>query len=99
MKRGSDSVAPLNLLVVVLVFGLLLLFPWTELWRKPGRAGGGRHKTPAAQTKNRGGLSTLPDGAGGCCRGRECGGSAATLAGRAESARAEKGKCDRRLCL
>jgi IS1 family transposase len=33
---GSDTYgcAPLNLLVVVLIFGLLLLFPWTELWRK-----------------------------------------------------------------
>jgi hypothetical protein len=32
---GSDTYgcAPLNLLVVVLVVGLLL-FPWTELWRK-----------------------------------------------------------------
>jgi hypothetical protein len=34
MEMGSDSVAPLNLLVVVLVFGLWLL--WSELWRKPG---------------------------------------------------------------
>jgi hypothetical protein len=33
MESGSYSVAPLNLLVVVLVFGLLLL--WSELWRKP----------------------------------------------------------------
>ena len=33
MESGSDSVAPLSLLVVVLVFGLLLL--WSELWRKP----------------------------------------------------------------
>ena len=37
MESGGYSVAPLNLLVVVLVFGLLLL--WSELWRKPvGRA-------------------------------------------------------------
>ena len=33
MGSGSDSVAPLNLLVVVLVFGVLVL--WSELWRKP----------------------------------------------------------------
>jgi hypothetical protein len=33
MESGSNSVAPLNLLVVVLVFGLLLL--WSELWGKP----------------------------------------------------------------
>jgi hypothetical protein len=33
MESGVDSVAPLNLLVVVLVFGLLLL--WSELWRNP----------------------------------------------------------------
>jgi hypothetical protein len=33
MESGSDSVAPVNLLVVVLVFGLLLL--WSELWRTP----------------------------------------------------------------
>jgi len=35
MGRDSYGFAPLNLLVVVLVFGLVLLFPWTELWRKP----------------------------------------------------------------
>ena len=33
MEDGSDSVAVLNLLAVVLVFGLLLL--WFDLWRKP----------------------------------------------------------------
>ena len=33
MGSGADGIAPLNLLVVVLVFGLLLLFPWTALWR------------------------------------------------------------------
>jgi hypothetical protein len=33
MERGSDSVALLNLLVVMLVFGVLLV--WSELWRKP----------------------------------------------------------------
>ena len=33
MESGADSVAPLNLLLVVLVFGLVLL--WSELWRKP----------------------------------------------------------------
>jgi hypothetical protein len=33
MERGIDGVAPLNLLLVVLVFGLLLL--GSELWRKP----------------------------------------------------------------
>jgi hypothetical protein len=32
MERGSDSVAQLNLLVVVLVIGLWLL--WSEQWRK-----------------------------------------------------------------
>jgi hypothetical protein len=34
MGSGADGFAPLNLLLVVLVFGLLLL-PWSELWRKP----------------------------------------------------------------
>ncbi len=33
MESSADSVAPLNLLVVVLVSGLLVL--WPELWRKP----------------------------------------------------------------
>ena len=33
MESGIYGVAPLNLLLVVLVFGLLLL--WSELWRKP----------------------------------------------------------------
>jgi hypothetical protein len=34
---GSDTYSgiPLNLLAIVLVFGCVLLFPWTELWRKP----------------------------------------------------------------
>lgn len=34
---GADvcGFALLNLLLVVLVFGLVLLFPWSELWRKP----------------------------------------------------------------
>jgi hypothetical protein len=34
MESGSDSIAPLNLLVMVLVFGFMLL--WSELERKPG---------------------------------------------------------------
>jgi hypothetical protein len=34
MESGSYGVAPLNLLLVVLVFGLVLL--WSELWGKPG---------------------------------------------------------------
>ena len=33
MESGPHGFAPLNLLVVVLVFELLLL--WSELWRKP----------------------------------------------------------------
>jgi hypothetical protein len=35
MESGPFGFAPLNLLVVVLVFGLVLLLPWCELWRKP----------------------------------------------------------------
>ena len=35
MGNSGYGFAPLNLLVVVLVFGLVLLLPWSELWRKP----------------------------------------------------------------
>ena len=35
MGDGTAGLAPLNLLVFVLVFGLVLLFPWSELWRRP----------------------------------------------------------------
>jgi hypothetical protein len=34
MGSGTYGFAPLNLLLVVLVFGLMLL-PWSKLWRKP----------------------------------------------------------------
>ena len=35
MGGGTAGLAPLNLLVFVLVFGLLLLFPWSERRGKP----------------------------------------------------------------
>ena len=35
MGGNSVGLAPLNLLVFVLVFGLILLFPWSGLWRRP----------------------------------------------------------------
>jgi len=35
MGGSTAGLAPLNLLVFVLVFGLLLLFPWSELRDKP----------------------------------------------------------------
>ncbi len=35
MGDSTYDLAPPNLLVVFLVFGLTLLRPWTELWRKP----------------------------------------------------------------
>jgi hypothetical protein len=35
MGSGTDGLAPLNLLVVVLVLGLVLLLPWREVRRKP----------------------------------------------------------------
>ena len=35
MGGGTVGLAPLSLLVFVLVFGLLLVFPWSELWRRP----------------------------------------------------------------
>ncbi len=34
MGDSTYGLAPLNLLVVFLVFGLMLLLPWSELWRK-----------------------------------------------------------------
>jgi len=34
MRSDTYGFAPLNLLSVGLVFGLVLLFPWPELWRK-----------------------------------------------------------------
>ena len=39
--------APLNLLVFVLIFGLILLFPWSELWRRSnGRAAPAKRPRP-----------------------------------------------------
>ena len=35
MGSAADGWALLNLLVVVLVFGFLFLFPGIELWQKP----------------------------------------------------------------
>ncbi len=35
MGSGTYGSAPLNLLVVVLVFGLVLVFAWPQLWRRP----------------------------------------------------------------
>ena len=47
MGRDSYGFAPLNLLVVVLVFGFVLLFRWTELWRKPvAREAAGKRPRP-----------------------------------------------------
>ena len=34
MESDTCGFTPFNLLLVVLVFGLVLLFPWSELWRK-----------------------------------------------------------------
>jgi hypothetical protein len=35
MGRDTYGLTPLILLLVVLVFGLVWLFPWSELWRRP----------------------------------------------------------------
>ncbi len=35
MGSNTYSGTPLNLLVIVLIFGLELLLPWAELWWKP----------------------------------------------------------------
>ncbi len=34
MGDSTCGLAPLNVLVVFLVFGMMLLVPWSELWRK-----------------------------------------------------------------
>ena len=47
MGGNTVGLAPLNLLVFVLVFGLVLLFPWSELWRRPGvRAAAAKQPRP-----------------------------------------------------
>ena len=46
MGNGADGFAPLNLLLVVLVFGLVSLL-WSELWRKPAmREAAGKRPRP-----------------------------------------------------
>ena len=66
MGRDTYGFASLNLLLVVLVFGLLLL-PWSELWWKPvvrdaAAKGSWLLKPKTGRTV---GLSDLPGGAGG----------------------------------
>jgi hypothetical protein len=46
MGRGTNGFAPLNFLLVALVFGLVLL-PWSALWRKPvGQEAAGKRPRP-----------------------------------------------------
>jgi len=60
MASGTVGLAPPYLLLVILVFGLLWLCPWSERWRRPDIQEAAAKRPRPLKPKTGGRLSVMP---------------------------------------